>query len=77
MLYASVTDKENTTSSIELLYKLPRVTNVKINDFRDDIVKQLFSSMMNARLSEISRKADAPFLAAGGVLEGLSERKVL
>jgi len=75
MLYASVTDKENTTSSIELLYKLPRVTNVKINDFRDDIVKQLFSSMMNARLSEISRKADAPFLAAGGGFGGFVRTK--
>jgi zinc protease len=75
MLYAAVTDKENTSSSIELLYKLPRETNVKINDFRDDIAKQLFSSMMNARLSEISRKADAPFLAAGGGFGGMVRTK--
>lgn len=75
MLYAAVTDKENSSSGIELLYKLPRVTNIKINDFRDDIVKQLFSSMMNARLGEISRKADAPFLAAGGGFGGMVRTK--
>ena len=75
LIYSAVTDKENTSSSIELLYKLPRETNVQIKDFKDDIMKQLFSSMMNARLDEISRKADAPFLSAGGGFGSLVRTK--
>lgn len=65
-IYTAVTDKENTSSSIELLYKLPREIDTRIIDFKDGIEKQLFSSMLNARLDEIARKADAPFLSAGG-----------
>lgn len=66
MMYSAVTDKENTSSNIELLYKLPKEKNYLISDYRDDIVRRFFSSMMNARFSEISRKADAPFINAGG-----------
>ena len=75
MMYSSVTDKENTSASIELLYKLPREINKFVKDYREDIVRQLFSSMMNSRFSEISRKADAPFLMAGGGFGGMVRTK--
>ena len=66
LIYSAVTDKENTSTSVELLYKLPREISITVKNYRDDMVDQLFSSMMNARFNEMSRKANAPFLNAGG-----------
>ena len=68
LIFSAVTDKENTSTDVELNYKLPHESNKLVKDYRQEMVEQLFSTMMNARYSEISRKADAPFLFAGGGL---------
>ena len=63
--YAVITDPENPASSVEIAYKQP-VRNVRtVGDLRDQLAGDLFSAMLNNRLIEITRRADAPFLGAG------------
>ena len=65
-LYAIATDKEATAANISIYSKMeprdPRTTGA----FRQEVVERLFSSMLGARFSELSQKADAPFVGAGG-----------
>jgi len=58
-------DKEATGSDIELLFKLPVEKTRTVADYRRDLMERLYLGMLNARLDEISQKADAPFLGAG------------
>src|SRR5919201_1909094 len=39
-------------------------SNSTYGDYRRDLVRSLFESMLNARLGEIARRSDAPFLGA-------------
>ena len=59
------TDPEATQSSVSLVTKRPGENMVTVGDYRDTLVRQLVSRMMNERFDEISRKPDAPFLGAG------------
>ena len=63
-LYAIATDKEATTTSVEVENLLPARKQGTIGVYRQEIVDQLFSSMLSARLAEMSQKPDAPFMRA-------------
>lgn len=65
-LVSIVSDPEVTSSSVQLLRKRPAEGDTLVADYRRGIVGSLFSRMLNDRFSELSRKADAPFLSAGG-----------
>lgn len=60
-----VTDKEATNYFVEVDYPTtPEKPEVTVNDYRNDLIKQLFSYMLNDRLSELSRSSNPPFLYA-------------
>ena len=58
------TDPEAQTSSVSVLYTRPLRKSGSLGDYRRDLVRQLFESMLNARFGEIARRPDAPFLGA-------------
>jgi zinc protease len=62
--YAILTDKELTTTSVEIDHLLPTRPYGTVGVYRQRLVDRLFSSMLSARLSEIAQKPDAPFLSA-------------
>src|SRR5262249_14601542 len=59
-----LTDKEITSTVVEMDNLLPARKQGTVGGYRDDIVDGLFSSMLSARLTELAQKPDAPFLAA-------------
>jgi zinc protease len=63
-VYAILTDKETTSSSVEVDHLLPARPQGSIGVYRQKAVDRLFSGMLNARFSEITQKPDAPFIAA-------------
>ena len=65
-LIAVATDKEATSSDVEVSFKLPTEQTKTVGDYRRDLTERLYLSMFNNRLEEISQKPNAPFLGAGG-----------
>ena len=60
-----VTDKEATSYNFSLNYPHYAVDPVTtVNDYRDMLIKDLYSGMMNNRFSETSQKENAPFIYA-------------
>ena len=64
-VYAITTDKETTSTSVQVENLLPARKQGTIGVYRQEIVDQLFSDMLSSRLSEMSLKPDAPFMRAG------------
>lgn len=60
--FAISTDKETTTTSIEVSMLLPARTEGTIGVYRQKTVDRLFAGMLNARFREIAQKPDAPFV---------------
>jgi zinc protease len=67
-------DTEVTSTSVQLLYKYPADGNSTVGDYRRSLVQNMFSRMLNDRFDELSRKADAKFLAAGAGGDTLSPK---
>ena len=64
-LIAIASDKEATSSSVNLIYKLPAESVKTVGDYRKLLMERLYLNMLNSRFAEIAEKPDAPFLAAG------------
>lgn len=64
-LISVVTDKEASGFDAQIMFKQPKALSVTYNDYRNSQMRSLFNSMFNARLQELARKPDAPFLYAG------------
>ena len=62
--YAITSDKEMTTTSVQISTLLPARQQGTVGVYRQEMVDRLFSAMLSARLSEITQKADAPFIQA-------------
>ncbi|HUS22317.1 MAG TPA: insulinase family protein [Aeromicrobium sp.] len=58
------TDPEAQASSVSVLYTRPLQKVETLANYRRDLVRSLFEGMLNARLGEIARRPDAPFLGA-------------
>jgi zinc protease len=58
-------DKELTSTSAGIIYKLPTRGQSSKRDYRRSVVERIYHSMVNARLEELSRDKDPPFLGAG------------
>jgi zinc protease len=63
-LYTVATDKEATMTQISVYNKLPAREPGSVGVYRQEIVESLASSMFSARLTDITRKADSPFVSA-------------
>ncbi len=63
--YAIVADPEVTGANISLVAKHDDIEGQTAADYRDDMVSSLGVAVLNQRLAELARQADAPFLRAG------------
>jgi zinc protease len=73
-LVAIASDREATSSGVNLIFKLPASATKTVGDYRRQLIEQLYLNMLNARFSEMTQKPDAPFLAAGASKEGFFAR---
>jgi zinc protease len=62
--YVTVSDREAQGTSVNVLFKGPFLALETLEDYRRSLVESLAFQMINARFAEISRRPDAPFLAA-------------
>jgi len=77
--FVAVADPELTNTRLQMTLKFPAVTLNTHQDFREELMRQLFGVMMSNRFNEILQQKDAPFLSAGagigrlmGNLDGFS-----
>jgi zinc protease len=64
-LISVVTDKEASGFDAEVYFKHPKSGNVTFGDYRNMIMRTLYTGMLNNRLQEIAQKPESPFLYAG------------
>jgi len=64
-LISIVTDKEATGYNVQVMFKHPAANSVTYGDYRNSLLRMIFTGMLNKRLMEITRKPDAPFLVSG------------
>lgn len=64
-LISVVTDKEAPGYSAVIAFKHPKSDNNTYTDFRNQLMRSIYTGMLNNRLREIGQKPDAPFLYAG------------
>src|SRR5579872_954025 len=62
--YAVLSDKENTTTSVEVSDLRPARNQGSVGGYRDIMLDQLFGAMLGARLDELEQSANPPFLRA-------------
>ncbi len=61
----SVTDKEATNNIVQIYYSTKKSKpDVTLGDYRNTIIKNLFSSMLSQRLQELTQKPNPPFVFA-------------
>jgi zinc protease len=66
-----VLDKEATNHVIEIDYGYKKsVEDITVGDYRNSLVKILFTSMLSQRMQELTQKADPPFVFGGSSLGG-------
>ncbi len=65
-LVAIATDKEAPSATIQMMWKHEKAPQGTIGDYRQSLVRNLASSMINARFDDMAEKASAPFMNAGG-----------
>ena len=72
-----LTDPEFPATTVQLLRKIDGGHLVTLGDYRDTLRDRLFYNMLNERLQERGRKADAPYLSAGAFGGGVFGGKAL
>lgn len=55
------TDKEAPNSIVEIIYKHDMKSFVTYSDYKESLIEEAFTGMLNQRLSEITMQKDAPF----------------
>ncbi|PJB59325.1 MAG: insulinase family protein [Bacteroidetes bacterium CG_4_9_14_3_um_filter_41_19] len=75
-LIAIATDAEATSNMVMLFYKHPKKTTATVNDYKEDIITNLYISMLNARLNEINQTPESPFLYAATMYGGFLGRSI-
>lgn len=70
-----ITDKEMTNNAIQIRYAIhPTPPDDTIGDYRESLVRQLYTSMLNLRLQELTQQENPPFLAASSDIGTLVRR---
>ena len=64
-LFAVATDPEATATTVGLYNMLPLRDQTTVGAYRQQHVERLYTGMMNARLAELTLRANPPFLKAG------------
>ena len=68
--FIAVTDKEMTATTVEVLIKHKAPELKTVLDYREAIIRGLFSQMLSARYAELGRKADAPYVQGNAGISG-------
>jgi zinc protease len=63
-IYSVITDPEATATRVGVYGRMAARDQTTFGAYRQQMVEQLFSGMLSARLDEIAQKPDAPFLGA-------------
>ena len=63
--FAIATDPEATVTTVGIYTMLPLRDQTTVGAYRQQQVERLYTRMMNARLSELTLRADPPFVKAG------------
>ncbi len=61
---AIASDKEASFTNVRIMTKLPEVKIKDLDGYRESLKRSMYNGMLNARLSEITQKADPPFIFA-------------
>jgi zinc protease len=64
-LISVVTDKEATGYGVQIMFKQPKSNSITFTDYRNTLMRNLYTGMLNNRLQEIAQKPDAPYMYAG------------
>lgn len=75
-LVAIATDKEATSTTLEIFWKHKKAHNGTVGDYRQMLVRSLIGMMMNDRFRDLSEKASAPMMYAGGGYGGFLGREI-
>jgi zinc protease len=75
LLVAEATDKEMPYNLVTLMYKHDKMYTNTLGDLRRNITYDLFSTMLNNRLKELSQQADPPFLYSNVEISGIVRTK--
>ena len=65
-LVAIATDKEASSAGIQMMWKHTKAPTGRVGDYRQMLVRNLATNMINSRFADMAEKASAPFLYAGG-----------
>ncbi len=66
-----VTDKEATNHVVEIYYSYKKAKEeTTIGDYRDYLIRMLFTSMLGQRMQELTQKAEPPFVFGGSNIGG-------
>jgi zinc protease len=66
-----VTDKEATNHVVEIYYTYKKAKEeITVQDYRDYLVRVLFTSMLSQRMQELTQKAEPPFVFGGSNVGG-------
>jgi zinc protease len=61
-----VTDKEATNYVVEVDYPITKLKpQITLADYRNDVIKNIFTSLLNQRLSDLAKSSNPPFLFGG------------
>jgi zinc protease len=63
-LISVVTDKEASDFSATIFFKHPKSESITFGDYRNTLMRNLYTGMLNNRLQEIAQKPESPFLYA-------------
>lgn len=66
-----VTDKEATNHVVEIYYSAAKEKEMStVRDYRDFLIRRLFTSMLSQRMQELTQKAEPPFVFGGTFIGG-------
>jgi zinc protease len=68
-LVVTAKDKELPSTTVGVVYKLPRRSTLSRKDYRRLVVESIYHGMINGRLEELTRVPDPPFLFAGSATQ--------
>ena len=75
-LIAIATDKEATSTTLEIFWKHKKGPNGTVGAYRAMLVRSLISMMLNERFRDITEKASAPMMYASGGYGGFLGREI-
>ena len=68
--FFAATDKEFPVMVVQVLIKHPESKLITATDYRQSILRSLYNNVMGARIGELSKQANPPFIQAGSSISG-------